>query len=251
MSAVPGFFPGSWGGGGVAPLTLATLAERDGWWAMYDPSNSAFRTFSGGQVFTTLADSLGNGPDLINATAENRPEIWADRFGTLDAMHAPALRTLSAAVSPAIAAPYFVAGTIYIPPGDFFVGYVFSMNTAAARASFRTAASNTFALRGGGSATDLLTGNNAAAADTSYVFGVLFNGANSEIWLNSALEASGTTTDGNLNEIALLARGVNDATQPWLGDLGAVGIYQGVPSSSTRDRMFAFLHEATGIEANP
>lgn len=221
---------------------ILTLAEDDGWTAVYDPTNPNTRTLreSGGDLFVAeIADGLGNMPALTQATEADQFKLLPGHFGQLDGLEGNGTsRIMSSSTFTAHAQPNFDV-VVARDDGGSNERVMTDGSTWNHRQQTGVTSSGAYILF----ANTSLTGS---ATDTDkHIFGSLFNGASSVLYRDSSSIMSGDAGSDGRNGFMLGCR--DTGGNIWTGELGVHLHYNGEPSSAVRTRMFDLLHALTGI----
>ncbi|MFW6077403.1 MAG: hypothetical protein ACOC71_06605, partial [Hyphomicrobiales bacterium] len=219
---------------------ILTLAEDDGWTAVYDPTNPDTRTLcdDGGDLFVAeIADGLGNLPALVQATEANQFKLLTGHFGQLDGLEGNGTSTLMASST----------FTTHAQPNFDVVVARFGGGATRTMLDSTTDNRQLTGIDGSGNyimyAGSSLTG--PAANTDSHVFGALFNGASSALYEDSSSIMSGDAGSDGRDQCRVGCRDTDGNI--WNGDLGVYLHFNGEPSSAVRTRMFDLLHSLTGI----
>ena len=229
---------------------ILTLAAADGWTAVYDPTNPDTRTLredSGSFYFEEIQDGLGNLPAIAAAVAGNQPQLSVGFFSQLDACLSPDDQRLmwSADFDSAVAPPYYVIAVMRKRILTTSIRYSVSLGSvvgsprhgvldSVAGSEYFTADSSFF---------ESIT----AATTEKTVVATLWNGVDSEIIINGAIDNTGTVGTANTaaTRVMYMARG--NFSGRWQGEVGPLLFYSGNPSSAVRERMYDLIHDLSGI----
>lgn len=230
---------GGGSGGNRAHQEIYELAIRDGWQALYDPSNTQSLTYSG-ETVSGISDSLQKSPALT-ADTYNSATVKTNRFGELSA--------LSGAMLSASGFSLTTPASVMAVSSFRFEGaskYLIGGNSSTSRGTLSVFTNRAVAIGNGSTtrATDTVT-------DGDHILDATFNGALSVANGNSQLYHRGLP-DGIVTSIqSFRVGGLTAASESlkWPGDVGPVLIHAN-PTDAILNRMRNLLHDLTGIEAD-
>jgi len=229
---------------------ILDLAAADGWTAVYDPTNPDTRTLredSGSFYFEEIQDGLGNLPAIASAVAGNQPQLSVGFFSQLDGCISPDDQRVmwTADFESPISPPYFVLALARRNLLDNSVRYAVALGSLTTSPRFGSLNS--------GSGSNHFTGDDSffesitPTTTDNTVVATLWNGADSEIIINGALDNTGTVGTANTDATRLVYMARGNFSARWKGEMGPLLFFSGNPSSAVRERMYDLIHELSGI----
>lgn len=235
-----------------ASQAILELAQSDGWYALYDPSNEVGRELSGESI-VKMDDLLGNLPSALPKLSETPPRWNPDAFngyGAADFGYADSLNVLQTrAFDRPLGQPAFIMAlgqsraTTTHKRGRFLIDAISPTNRQAIFASgvfgdrWAVYAGNEFA-------------SNVPMDIEPHVFGFEVFGPHGEEGSKFYLDGNrqvgrvlGNNTQ-NVHALSGITFGTDhrvSANRYWDGFLGPVLLYNGIPSQAVRDRMTRLL----------
>ncbi|WP_105567121.1 serine hydrolase [Microbacterium halophytorum] len=228
---------------------LVDLAIADGWAAVYDPSNARTRDIIDGQV-DRLRDALGNLPDAVAPSYARRPAFAPDGFGASDALdYMKAGGEHSLRTGPFAAAkeqPTFIMVVAQSRTGEMGTGnFAVDSSTADRNAIFVAGTGN--------QSWAYYAGHNRMARNSTqdtdmHVIGALFNGNTGSRFFIDGVAQYHDGSGGPDHPFTMPMSGLTigghssgNAAYTWDGKIGAIAIFDGVPSAEVRQRMERLL----------
>lgn len=231
------------------------LAKVDGWYALYDPSNPTTRRISNGHV-VSISDSLGNLPDAVAENIDSGP-LWDETaFHGLGAATygidgASELR--SSEVTPSLNQPLFIMTLAQLAtssPSELGRYLVDGVSPTQRHVIFASPGSpNQWATYSGTKFATL------SALDTEpHVLGYQINGAyepsGSTMFIDGSLQVgyirgSNSQNTHSFSGLTIGNHQKGGSGRHWVGNIGPILIYRGIPSESIRERMTRTLWSFT------
>lgn len=244
----------SYGGGAGAASAhqqLLTLGQDEEWDGLYDPTNPDTRTLrddSGTLFAAEYEDGLGTLPDLAQATEGSQLKHIEEAFGSLDAARGEdASAGTEIMQTSEFAAAWSQPNTLMtvhridgLPTSWDFV--LFDGLDADHLQRLYVTTGGDYALHAGS-----LQDTGVAADTDPHVICVIFDGADSELWIDAVKvwTAPGTVGAHELNGLTFANR--QQGSRGHFGPLGPMLLKNGRMSEAGIGRSFDVLHSLTGI----
>lgn len=239
--------------GSQAFRRIVELAARDGWLAVYDPTNPGTTTVGSDGTVRGIEDALGNLPEIV-PTTEGRPKFVPGEFGQLagcstDGDNATLLRAT-------FGAPLEQPTTVVVvaraddPVGGSGERFLVDGNGggSSGRNNIFLRQARHWVANGGESAI-----GRVRADSHPHIIAATFDGERTHLRLDGQTQAFGAGSGAN-NPMAGLRLGeryIPNGTH-WQGSYGVALVYHGDIPQDVLDRMLTLLHGLTGIpKASP
>lgn len=234
--------------GSQAFRRIVELAARDGWLAVYDPTNPGTTTVGSDGTVRGIEDALGNLPEIV-PTTEGRPRFVEGEFGQLagcstDGDNATLLRAT-------FDAPLEQPTTVVVvaraddPVGGSGERFLVDGNGGGASGRNNIFIGNSRTWVAG-------AGSNALGRDRAdshpHIVVATFDGDRTHLRVDGQTHAfsAGSGAGNSLAGLRLGERYIPNGTH-WQGSYGTALVYHGDIPQDVLDRMLTLLHGLTGI----
>ena len=208
-------------------------AEADGWLAVYDPGNPTTRTVVDGKI-TSIADGLGNMPDLSQSDIELSPRLLLSAYGSLTAMgEVPRFFLRSPAFSSVLEQPTMIMALARTTHSSG--NQVLFDGVASGRQSILRTPSGGYSIYAGAQSPPLGT-----AGGGHHIFTAGYGPELSTLWIDGERAGDHPAGERGLDGLTVGERYAPNGTH-WRGSIGPVLIYPGEADDGVRLRMEQLL----------
>ena len=244
--------------GVAASEKILALARKDGWHAVYDPTNPLTTTVDSNGRITSIRDGLGNlDPLTVVSSATRGPRLLPGEYGQLDGIEAgeePAtflLRTFGAPLPQPNTVMIFGHNTDPAPERRYLFDTNGGLSGNRHALLMRDRPENYYAMVAGGGTANFW---GQGYGDTEqHLFTATFNGRDSDLRVDGQQYWYGGLASWTqaLAGVRLGAYAGGGTDGLWKGSIGPILIYNGTPPAGAVRRMEALLLSLSGIQKAP
>lgn len=231
----------------AASQAILDLARRDGWTAVYDPTNPMTPAASNGEV-TRLVDSLGTGLDLVAHTGFEGV-LRRGEFGMLSGISSlPGVagssfrQTLNLPISGGVAVMFLAQASGFTNATEYLA--TANVGSTSLNPVVRGTSTKAFGLSQG-------VGTDKIRDSKPHIFTTLHTGQNIELMVDGQYAAILKNNGLGSNLTAFSLGGSALGTAHFTGTFGPALIHTGNPSRAVIDRMERLLRALAGLEKGP